>query len=62
MPILPDQGNAEKLMPREAARLLGVTTRTLTSMTGLHPIVLPSGHRRYLRSEIEALRDGTAAA
>lgn len=44
--------------PRVAAALLGVTTRTIDRMAkrgDLHPVTLPSGHRRYLRSEIEAL-------
>lgn len=63
MPKLPDQGISDKLMPGEAARMVGVTTRTLADMKSLHPIVLPSGHRRYLRSEIEQLiQDRKAAA
>jgi hypothetical protein len=47
-------------MPGDAARILGVTPKTLASMPGLNPIVLPSGHRRYIRSEIEALLAGAA--
>ena len=55
MPNLPDQETDAKLMPGEAASILGVTTKTLTAMTKLHPIILPSGHRRYLKAEVEAL-------
>ena len=61
MPNLPDQQIADKLRPGEAARILGVTTRTLTSMPSLHPIVLPSGHRRYIRAEVLALLTPDAA-
>lgn len=64
MPKLPEQEHSDKLMPGEAARMLGVTTRTLADTKSLHPIILPSGHRRYLRSEIEQLirdRNGAAA-
>lgn len=62
MPNLPDVDESAKLTPGEAARMLGVTTRTLTTMPGLHPIVLPSGHRRYLVAEVEALLRGSQAA
>ena len=55
MPNIPDQETSAKLMPGEAAARLGVTTKTLTVMSALHPIVLPSGHRRYLAAEVEAL-------
>ena len=55
MPNIPDQETNAKLMPGEAAARLGVTTKTLTVMSALHPIVLPSGHRRYLAAEVEAL-------
>lgn len=46
------------LRPGEAATLLQVHPRTLTRMaerSELESITLPSGHRRYLRSDIEAL-------
>ena len=56
MAKLPDQD--ERLMPGDAAKMLGVTTKTLGTMRGLTPIVLPSGHRRYRRSEVEALAVG----
>lgn len=61
MPNLPDPEVTDKLMPGDAARMLGVTTKTLAKMRDLHPIVLPSGHRRYLRSEIESLTTKDAA-
>jgi hypothetical protein len=61
MPNLPDQASSDKLMPGDAARMVGVTTKTLAAMKSLHPIILPSGHRRYLRSEIEALMQERAA-
>ena len=54
MEEIAESGN-DRLMPGVAARMLGVTTKTLSGMSQLHPIVLESGHRRYLRSEIEAL-------
>ena len=47
-----------KIAPREVAALLGVSTRTVSRMADsgrLTPITLPSGHRRYLRSEVERL-------
>lgn len=47
-------------MPGDAARILGVTPKTLANMPGLNPIVLPSGHRRYIRGEVEALLAGAA--
>lgn len=61
MPQIPNQEVTDKLMPGDAARMLGVTTKTLSAMPNLHPIVLPSGHRRYLRSEIEAIAAESAA-
>lgn len=47
-----------KLTPAEASRLLYVSTRTLTRMGDrgqLTVVRLPSGHRRYLRGEVEEL-------
>lgn len=61
MPNFPDQELSDKLKPGEAAAMLGVSTKTLTTMAGLHPIKLPSGHRRYLRAEIEELAKRVAA-
>ncbi|OJU39721.1 MAG: hypothetical protein BGN97_00435 [Microbacterium sp. 69-10] len=46
------------LMPSEAARMLHVTTKTLQRMAmrgKVAAVVLPSGHRRYLLAQIEAL-------
>ena len=62
MPNLPEQESTAKLMPGDAAKMLGVTTKTLSRMPGLTPIVLPSGHRRYLRTEVEALIPAGSAA
>ena len=45
-------------MPSEAARMLHVTTKTLQRMAmrgKVAAVVLPSGHRRYLLAQIEAL-------
>lgn len=54
------------LSPREVALVLGVSTRTVSRMADsgqLHPVTLPSGHRRYDRAEVEALAkpQGSAA-
>lgn len=49
---------SERIAPREVAKILGVSTRTVSRMADageLHAIPLPSGHRRYVRAEIEAL-------
>lgn len=62
MPITPDQGMSERIAPGDAARILGVTTKTLAKMPTLHPIILPSGHRRYLRGEVEALLEPAGGA
>lgn len=46
------------IAPTVVAQLLGVTTRTIDRMAkrgDLNAVTLPSGHRRYLRSEVEAL-------
>lgn len=61
MPNLPNPSTSTKIMPGEAARMLGVRTQTLAHMTTLHPIILPSGHRRYLLSEIQDLFNERAA-
>ncbi len=48
------------LSPGQAARVLGVTTQTLATFADrgvIQAVRLPSGHRRYLKSEIDALRD-----
>lgn len=57
MTYKPELGD-QLIAPTAVAQLLGVTTRTIDRMAkrgDLHPVTLPSGHRRYLRSEIEAL-------
>lgn len=41
--------------------MLGVTTKTLSKIKTLHQIVLPSGHRRYWRAEVEELASKHAA-
>lgn len=53
-----EQTYDERLTSSQVARLLGVSTRTVQRMEArgdLTPARLPSGHRRYRRSEIEAL-------
>lgn len=65
MPNIPNLDVDEKLMPGDVARIFGVTTKTVATMPGLNPIILPSGHRRYLKSEVDALvekRNGEVAA
>ena len=45
-------------MPGSAARKLHVTTKTLQRMAArgdIAAIILPSGHRRYRASDVEAL-------
>lgn len=47
------------LNPKEAARILGVSTQCLRvwEQKGIiRPIKTPRGHRRYLKKEIENLR------
>src|SRR3954462_7653341 len=46
------------LRPREVARLFGVRPTTIARWARdgkLRPVLTPGGHRRYLRSEMEAL-------
>ncbi|WP_162785642.1 helix-turn-helix domain-containing protein [Microbacterium sorbitolivorans] len=50
--------SSQLLRPSEAAALLGVTTRTLLRMSergDVASLELPSGHRRYRYSDIDAL-------
>lgn len=52
------------LASTEAARYVGVSTRTLLRYEEagrLNPDRLPSGHRRYRRSELDKLRRPTPA-
>ena len=44
------------MTPGEAAQLLGVTTKTVAAMKIPGTVVLPSGHRRYVRAEVERVR------
>ena len=51
----------DMLRPGEAAEMLGITRQTLTNLADrgiLNPVILPSGHRRYKRSEIESILGG----
>lgn len=64
MPNIPNPDTQPKMMPGEVAKLLGVTTKTVAAITELNPIILPSGHRRYVKAEVDALlaqRDGEVA-
>lgn len=64
MPPEPKQDTATLIRPSEAAQILGVATRTVFRFAEdgrLHPRKLPSGHRRYLRSEVLALADAGAS-
>lgn len=48
------------MTPREAAKLLDVTTETLAEWSDkglLHPRKTIGGHRRYARKEIDKLRE-----
>ena len=50
---------SDLMRPAEAALLLGIHTKTLTRMAlsgSIKSVLLPSGHRRYLRDDIDALR------
>jgi hypothetical protein len=59
VPRTPDD-NPYWISPAEAADFLGVSVRTLARWN-VHKYVTPGGHRRYLRSDIEALANGTPA-
>ena len=53
------------IFPSVAAKMLHVDPRTLQRMAErgeVEAIKLPSGHRRYLRASIEAIRNGEVAA
>lgn len=65
MPKSTDQDIQEFLTPGEASKRLYVTQRTLQRMADrgeIRAIKLPSGHRRYLRESIEAIRNGEKVA
>jgi putative resolvase len=55
-----DAATEEWIAPGEASDLLGVSPKTLTRMADVGEVRsrrLPSGHRRYLRSSVEALAE-----
>lgn len=57
-------GEDAKMKPGEAAAMLNVDPRTLSRMAksgAISSVVLPSGHQRYFRSEIEQLATPTRA-
>ena len=59
----PNQDTGDLVTPGQAASIAGVTPRTiyrygLAGLLGF--ITLPSGHRRYLREDVEALRRNAA--
>lgn len=50
---------SDMLRPSEAALLLGIHPKTLARMAfrgSIQSIILPSGHRRYSREDIYAMR------
>lgn len=50
---------SDLMRPAEAALVLGIHTKTLTRMAlsgSIKSVTLPSGHRRYFREDINALR------
>lgn len=62
---LTDTEADDYIFPRVASKMLHVDPRTLQRMAERGEIVaikLPSGHRRYLRESIEAIRDGKVTA
>lgn len=57
------QDSERMLRPREVANLFKVDPKTVTrwAKTGrLTPVTLPSGHRRYRASDVEALMSSTS--
>lgn len=62
--VIPNEASPY-LMPGEAADMLGVSTTTLATWAlkgRVRAVTLPSGHRRYVREDIETLaRTGGAA-
>jgi predicted site-specific integrase-resolvase len=60
----PNQASPDLLTPGQAAAIAHVTTRTIHrygTAGRLRYISLPSGHRRYVREDVEALLDRSAA-
>lgn len=61
MQKIPSRETVEWISPAEAANIVGVSSKTLASLADdgqVHAIKLPSGHRRYDRSSVEALAEG----
>ena len=55
-----DTNGADFYRPLEAARLLGVTMKTMSRYADRGLIQyrsLPSGHRRYLKADVDAVRE-----
>ena len=64
MPDTTNQDPEDYLASTDAARYVGVSTRTLLRYEESGRLAaerLPSGHRRYRRSELDKLRRPTAA-
>ncbi|RKO66653.1 MerR family DNA-binding transcriptional regulator [Desulfofundulus salinus] len=58
--VILSPNSGELLLPREVASMFRVTIRTLGNWERrgfLTPVRLPSGQRRYRRSEIEAVTE-----
>jgi excisionase family DNA binding protein len=59
VPVMPNTDTSrEYLTPAQAARRLGISPRTLWRYQDagrIAPVRLPSGHRRFLTSDVEAL-------
>lgn len=58
MKLKQTQNGEEHLTPAEAGRLIGVHAQTLRDWERagrIHSRRTPGGHRRYLRSDVEAL-------
>lgn len=59
-----DANGTDFYRPLEAAQQLGVTMKTMTRYAERGLVlsrVLPSGHRRYLKSDVDALRERSAS-
>ena len=60
----PNPAPGDLLTPGQAAAIAHVTVRTIHrygTAKRIRFLTLPSGHRRYLREDVEALLDRTAA-
>jgi excisionase family DNA binding protein len=64
-PVMTERQMPDMLSPEEAARLLGISPRTLARWAREHRIpavILPTGHRRYRVADIEAVLHPRASA